>query len=110
MVELPSELFLLTHPGWHSGATLNSENVKSTQFAFRPLASKKVLVWLAAYLAFFRILGFSLLSSLFLLALLSFLVIFGISIVRVVRGGDQGLSLLDTSDIQDLDSGVKKNN
>lgn len=92
------------------GAPIRTLSSHPPRLALRPLASKKVLVWLAAYLAFFRILGFSLFSSLFLLALLSFLVIFGISIVRVVRGGDQGLSLLDTSDIQDLDSGVKKNN
>ena len=68
-----------------------------------------MLVYLAIYFAFFRILGFSLISSLFLLVLLTFLVIFAISTVNVLKGGNKGLSLLDTSDIQDLDSGVKKN-
>ena len=75
----------------------------------RPLASKRVLVYLAMYLAFFRILGFSLTSSLLLLLVLTFLVIFTISTVNVLKGGNKGLSLLDTSDIQDLDSGIKKN-
>ena len=75
----------------------------------RPLASKRVLVYLAMYLAFFRILGFSLTSSLLLLLVLTFLVIFTISSVNVLKGGNKGLSLLDTSDIQDLDSGIKKN-
>ena len=78
-------------------------------FACRPLASKRVLVYLAMYLTFFRILGFSLTSSLLLLLLLTCLVIFTISVVRVLKGGDRGLSLLDTSDIQDLDSEIKKN-
>ena len=80
-----------------------------TYFACRPLASKRVLVYLAMYLTFFRVLGFSLTSSLLLLLLLTCLVIFTISVVRVLKGGDRGLSLLDTSDIQDLDSEIKKN-
>ena len=67
-----------------------------------------MLIYLAMYLTFFRVLGFSLTSSLFLLVLLTCLVIFTISMVRVLKGGDRGLSLLDTSDIQDLDSGIKK--
>ena len=66
-------------------------------------------MYLAMYLAFFRILGFSLTSSLLLLLVLTFLVIFTISTVNVLKGGNKGLSLLDTSDIQDLDSGIKKN-
>ena len=66
-------------------------------------------MYLAMYLTFFRLLGFSLASSLFLLLVLTFLVIFTISTINVLKGGNKGLSLLDTSDIQDLDSGTKKN-
>ena len=74
----------------------------------RPLASKKMLVYLAVYLTFLRLLGYSLLSSLLLLLVLFFLAILLTSAVRVLRGGEKGFSLLDTSDIQDIDSGIKK--
>jgi len=78
------------------------------RLALRPLASKKVLVYLAVYLTFLRLLGYSLLSSLLLLLVLFFLAILLTSAVRVLRGGERGFSLLDTSDIQDIDSGIKK--
>ena len=88
---------------------IGNRNLLTSVFFCRPLASKRVLVYLAMYLTFFRVLGFSLTSSIFLLFLLTCLVIFTISMVRVLKGGNKGLSLLDTSDIQDLDSGIKKN-
>jgi len=91
------------------GAPIRTLSSHPPRVALRPLASKRVLVYLAMYLAFFRILGFSLTSSLLLLLVLTFLVIFTISTVNVLKGGNKGLSLLDTSDIQDLDSGIKKN-
>jgi len=78
------------------------------RLALRPLASKKVLVYLAVYLIFLRLLGYSLPSSLLLLLVFFFLAILLISAVRVLKGGERGFSLLDTSDIQDIDSGIKK--
>lgn len=65
-------------------------------------------MYLAVYLTFLRLLGYSLPSSLLLLLILSCLAIFITSAVRVLRGGERGFSLLDTSDIQDIDSGIKK--
>ena len=76
----------------------------------RPLASKKMLLWLAMYFGLLKLFSYSLPYSSFLLLLLLGSYLLLLSLAKMITGEELATkrSLLDTSDIQEEDG--KKTN
>ena len=80
----------------------------NARISLRPLASKKVLLYLAVYCALFKLAGYSVTSSLTILLALMTIMIFATAFIQSLTQPTP--SLLDTSDIVLGDLEDKKTN